>query len=37
MDPRNLRPGTAYSLQGQLEQADREVRRFRSLSEDTTG
>ncbi|WP_328333242.1 YbaB/EbfC family nucleoid-associated protein [Kribbella sp. NBC_00382] len=37
MDPRNVRPGTAYSLEGQLEQADREVRRFRSLSEDTTG
>jgi DNA-binding protein YbaB len=37
MDPRNPQHGTAYSLQGQLEQADREVRRFRSLSEDTTG
>jgi DNA-binding protein YbaB len=37
MDPRDQVPGTAYSLLGQLEQADREVRRFRSLSEDTTG
>jgi DNA-binding protein YbaB len=37
MDPRDPRPGTAYSLQGQLEEADREVRRFRSLSDDTTG
>ncbi|MFF1817242.1 YbaB/EbfC family nucleoid-associated protein [Kribbella sp. NPDC058245] len=27
----------ALSLLGQLEQADREIRRFRDLSEDTTG
>ncbi|MEV8378401.1 YbaB/EbfC family nucleoid-associated protein [Kribbella sp. NPDC056861] len=37
MVSRDQVPGTAYSLLGQLDEADREIRRFRALSDDTTG
>ena len=30
-------PGTGHSLLGQLEQADRQLRRYQAISKDTTG
>jgi DNA-binding protein YbaB len=37
MSPAEQTPTTGFSLLGQLEEADRQLRRFRSASEDTTG